>query len=360
MRKILLLIHIAVALGLLATGYAPYLSPVTYGIVSLAGYAFPLFLVLTFMSVVLAVFTCKRHLLIPFLSLILAYSPVTLYVPFHKEQQVPEGAVKFISYNTHIWGNGTEDSYTGENSDGGLAIVNYLADSNADIICLQESPLSGKAMPHIDSILKQAYQHYDTVTCPNTTAQLTIFSKFPIKRKQPIDYNSKGNGSAAFWLDINGREVIVVNNHLQTMGLSLEERNRFSDMVHGKNDTIKDISKNIVRKLLEATRTRAPQAEAVADFIRKHRYGSDSNPLIVCGDFNDIPHSYVYRVISEGLTDCYKATAMGLGFSFSHYGMRVRIDNVLCSMDITPYNFHIDQSISASDHYPMIGWLLVK
>lgn len=360
MKKISLAIHITIALGLLTTGYAPYLNPEHCGIVALAGYAFPLFLLLTAASLALAAFTCKKHLAVPVAALIAAYQPVTLYTPFHRQQQAPEGAMTIVSYNTHNWGTGEHDGNTTkedkENST--QTVLRYLTETNADIICLQESSLGGKQQAAIDSTLGKAYQHHDTVLCANK-AQLTIFTRYPIKRKELIQYESPGNGSAAFWLDIHGKEVIVVNNHLQSTGLSIEDRNQFADMVHGRNDTIKDISRNIFSKLLNATRIRVPQAQAVATFIRSHHYGPAGTPIIVCGDFNDIPQSYVHHTIADGLTDCYQATATGPGFSFSRYGMRVRIDNVLCTPDITPYNFRVDQTITASDHYPIIGKLLL-
>lgn len=355
MRKILLAIHIPVALGLLVTGYAPYLDPRTYGMMALAGYAFPVFLILAVLSLAMATLTCKKHLIIPVAALIAAYKPVTLYIPFHSTQEVPEGAITVMSYNTHSWGTSGDGTHP---ADDGQTVIRYIADSNADIVCLQESYIGGTVKPYLDSILNAAYGHHDMIK-GSQDAQVTLYSRFPITRKQRIEYESKGNISAAFWLDINGKEVIVINNHLETTGLSIEERNKFSDMMHGKNDTIHTISRTIFGKLLEATRIRVLQAKAVAAFISEHRHDNGGTPIIVCGDFNDIPHSYVYNTIAKNLTDCYRNTATGPGYSFSHYGMRVRIDNVLCTPDITPYNFKVDHSIAMSDHYPIIGQLLL-
>ncbi len=358
MKKIFLTIHIPIAIGLLATGYASCLNPKTCGIVALAGYGLPIFLALTVLSLAIAAFTYKRHLIIPVTALILAYGPVTLYMPYHNTQQVPEEALTVISYNTHSWGLGDGGSPAIGDADGGRTIMRYLADSKADIVCLQESDVTGAVGQHADSILNPAFKYHEAIICSGLT-QLAIYSRFPIIRKQAIKYESKGNGSAAFWIDVKGQEIIVINNHLESTGLSIEERHEFSDMVHGKNETIKSTSKSIFGKLLESTRIRVPQAKAIAAFIRAHRHGHNGLPIIVCGDFNDIPQSYVYRTIADGLTDCYKATAKGPGFSFSRHGMRVRIDNYLCTPDITPYNFEVDHSITISDHYPITGRLLL-
>lgn len=352
MKRILIVIHTAIALGLLATGYAYVLSPTRFGIVALAGYAFPLFLLLTLGSIALAVFTRKRHLIIPFVALVLAYNPVTLYCPFNPEQTAPEGALKIVSYNTHYWG--TSDA-TPEENDKGMAVIQYLADSNADIICLQESAINGAPAANVDSILKKKYKFFET-NCDTSYAQLTVFSRFPIKKTEHIVHSSSGNGSTAYWLDVNGRELIVINNHLQSTGLSIEQRQEFSEMVHGNKDRqIKQVSKSTFKQLLASSRQREPQAEKVATFIRQHHHGDSGTPIIVCGDFNDIPQSYTHHTIARDLTDCYQSTATGPGYSFSRYAMRVRIDNALCTKDITPYNFKVDHFITASDHYPIMG-----
>ena len=109
----------------------------------------------------------------------------------------------------------------------------------------------------------------------------------------------------------------------------------------------------LVVKLGEATRKRALQAEAVADYIRQHRDMS----IILCGDFNDGPISYTHRTIAKGLTDCYVASGNGPGISYHHAGFFVRIDNMMCSDDWEPYECKIDRKISSSDHYPIVCYL---
>lgn len=351
MKKIFLVIHILIALGLLLTGYAGVLSPVKFGIMALAGYAFPFFLLLTLASLVFTTLYHKRHLPIPVLALLAAYQPVTLYVPFHATQEVPDDAITILSYNTHSWG--TSDLPEGEPKDG-EKVIRYIADSGADIVCLQESSEMYSVQENRKKYLAEKYPYVESES-DTSHAQLTVLSRYPIKKVEYIDHSRSGNGSTAYWIDVKGKELIVVNNHLLSTGLSIEQREEFSDMVHGKNRPGRQVSKNIIKQLLTASRQRAPQAEAVASFIRLHRRADGGTPIIVCGDFNDIPQSYTHHVIAASLTDCYQSTARGMGYSFSRYGMRVRIDNVLCTKDITPYNFRVDDGIAASDHYPITG-----
>ena len=345
-------------LGLLLTGYAGLLCPRTWSWLSLAGYAFPLFLAATLFELALCVFIKKRLLVIPFIGLLLAYQPVTLYCPVNTPKEAPEDAIKFVSFNTYNWSKG---EYGKDDVGQRNPIVEYLQTCEADIICLQEAPLYEKVKKDIDELLTPRLPYTDTVR-NERGCSVTIISRFPIVKKQLIQYETIGNVSGAFWLDINGREVMVVVNHLQTMGFSMDERKAFGDMMHGKQDDtdeIKSTSRTIIGKILDASRTRSWQAEAVAQLVREN----SDKPIIVCGDFNDIPQSYTYHTISKPgtgkdgndieLTDCYRASGFGPGFSYGHFGMKVRIDNILCSKHFTPYECSIDQSNDFSDHYPI-------
>lgn len=352
------IITILVIIGLWATGYLGMLSPVTWSWLALAGYAFPLFLVATVMLMALWVFFKQWKLvMMTVIGLIVAYYPVSLYCPLNPSQELPaDDVIQVMSFNTEYWGK----DYFGDQDrqDAHKELIAYIAQCAPDVACLQESEFNSNDIMHvIDSIIRPKYPFIDTAHC-KSSAQMTIFSRYPIVKKERIDYESQGNGSAAFWVDVKGKQVIFVNNHLQTMGLSIEDREKFSDMVHGnqERDTMKTTSHTILGKILDASRIRAPQAEAVARFIRMHK----GSRMIVCGDFNDIPQSYVHHTIADDLTDCYRTTAMGPGYTFSRYGMRVRIDNMLCSNNLIPYNCFVDNSISLSDHYPIRCWFTLK
>lgn len=345
-------------LGLLLTGYAGILNPREWSWLSLAGYAFPIFLALTLGGLILCVFVKKRLVFIPFIGLLLGYYPVTLYCPVNIQKKAPEGAITLVSFNTFSWSRG--ESNEGENVRPN-PMVKYLQDCNADIICLQEAPLRADIKEDIDQLLTKRLAYTDTILGRSHSSVL-LLSRYPIVKKQLIPYETAGNISGAFWIDVKGREVIVVVNHLQTMGFSMNERKAFGDMVHGKQENteeMKSTSRTIVGKILDASRIRSSQADSLALFIRTHC----DKPIIVCGDFNDIPQSYTYRTISNPgkgvngkdieMIDCYRATAFGPGFTYGHFGMRVRIDNILCTSHFTPYECNVDKSMGLSDHYPI-------
>ncbi|MBQ3805689.1 MAG: endonuclease/exonuclease/phosphatase family protein [Prevotella sp.] len=366
LSKTILAASLLSGLGLLFTGYAGFLNPNSWSWLSLAGYGFPVFLVLTVACLAVCALMKKRYLGIPFLFLLAAYQPVTLYCPVHlsgltREAQFTDSTFTVMSYNTYNWARDHKGEYRNMHPN---KIIEYIGSRPVDVVCLQESTYDEYASKEIDSILKKDYPYVDTIHGYSGTVAM-IVSRYPIVRHQLIEYETKANTSGAFWINYKGQEIIVVSCHLQTMGFSMSDREEFGEMMHGQRSQrheIKNTSRTIMGKILRATKKRAGQAEAVAEFLRSH----SGERMIVCGDFNDIPQSYTYNTIISALdergslTDCFRQTAFGPGYSYSHFGMRARIDNILCSQHFEPRACTVDRSIDMSDHFPIISQLCLR
>ena len=95
--------------------------------------------------------------------------------------------------------------------------------------------------------------------------------------------------------------------------------------------------------------------EAVAE----HAEGFQGKGVVFCGDLNDTPISYAHRMMSEGMKDAYTESGNGPGFSYNQHRMFFRIDHILLSKNLKAYYCTVDNSIDASDHYPIwcyISW----
>lgn len=341
--------NVASVVVMLLVGYADCLSPERHPMLSNLGLLFPLFLVVNVGFLVFWILFRLRYVVIPFLGFVVCYAPVRKFCPINLPHETPDGSIKVLSYNILNY-TPLEPETMGEGDIN--PVIAYIQEQDADIVCLQEAQPHPGVSEQIDSLLKPVYAYRDTTLHSPAGDCLALFSKYPIKGKKRIHYASKGNLSVAYRLLIDNEEVIVVNNHLETTGLSLDERRQFKNLIKGQleTDTARQTSKLLVVKLAEATRKRAPQADAVADYIRRHSRES----IIVCGDFNDGPISYAHRTIARGLTDCYVATGRGPGISYHKSGFFVRIDNIMCTPDWTPYDCRVDSKIGASDHYPIL------
>ena len=345
--------NVATVLLMLLAGYSDRLSPVEHPLLSCMGMTFPIFLIVNLLFLFFWLTFKWRKIWIPIVGYLLAYPPLAIYMPLHTSHEVPEDCIKFISYNVCTYGG----NYKYEQ--GFDTVYNYLKRQNADIVCLQEDVDSWRK--YVIQRYQKIYPYNDTTIFIQTESSLNglgIHTHFPIIRKEVIPYESLANGSVAYFLQVGSDTLLVINNHLESTHLTDEDRDNYKRMLRGKmeGDTAKAESIMLLDKLGKAAAKRAEEAEIVHRYVEAHR----QYPTIVCGDFNDNPISYSRRTISEGLTDCFAATGRGIGLSYNQKGFYFRIDHILCSPELTPYNCQIDDKMDASDHFPIICWLKMR
>ncbi len=345
--------NVATVIIMLLVGFSDRLYPVDHPLLSTVGMAFPVFLLLNLAFLVFWIIFKWRMLWIPVAGFLFAYVPISIYMPINMQEDVPEDAVKLMTYNVCAYGG----NFKYEN--GFEVILKYLTDEKPDIICMQED---------VDSWRRYVFQKYQETlfpyndTCiivnnPMSMNGLGIHTRFPIVKRERIPYSSKANGSVAWWLKVNDDTLIVVNNHFESCHLNSEDRKQYRQMLHGKmeKDSIRAESKQMIVKLAEANEKRAPQIQAVLQYVKDHSQYS----VVVCGDFNDNPISYSRHAMSQELTDCYVTTGRGIGLSYNQKAFALRIDHIFCSKNIQPYHCRIDGKMDASDHNPMICWLKI-
>ena len=337
--------NIATIVLMFLIGFSDRVHPVEHPMLSNLGLVYPVFLVLNFCFLLFWLLFKKRNALIPVLGFIVCYGPTRLYMPLNIPQATPDSALKVISYNVWMFNGGDADEETNPT-------LQYIVEQDADILCLQEADVSGERKEKVEAALAKLYAYADTSNRKHGGGVLAVYSKYPIVKKENIEYPSETNHSAAFYLDINGDTVIVINNHFESIRLSSEDRGNFKGMVKGDMEgrQIELEGRKLFSKLAAASKKRAPQADAVAQYIDKHRGKS----MIVCGDFNDSPISYARRTVAKQLTDCYVASGNGAGISYHLGGFYVRIDSIMCSPDWMLYDCKVDDAVKTSDHYPII------
>ena len=345
--------NIATIILMLAAGFSDRLNPSEHPLLSCFGMSFPIFLFINLLFLLFWLTFKWRKVWIPVLGYLLAYIPISIYMPVNMKQDLPEGTIKLLSYNVCQYGGNNK------HEQGFDTIYNYLKRQDADIVCIQEDADSWRRF--VMQRYQKIYPYNDTTIFRNDIDGMNgvgIHTRFPIIRKERIWYKSHANGSVAYYLKINNDTILVINNHLEGTHLSKEDRANYKRMIRGKmeRDTAKEESILLLDKLATSAAKRAPEADAVHQYIENHR----QYPIIVCGDFNDNPISYSRRIIARGLTDCFVKTGRGIGLSFNQKAFYFRIDHMLCSDHFEPYNCQIDDEIDASDHYPILCWLKMK
>ncbi len=98
-----------------------------------------------------------------------------------------------------------------------------------------------------------------------------------------------------------------------------------------------------------AYRIRSWQVEQVRELIDHERH-----PVILSGDFNSTPDSWVYHRLSQGLQDAYRVAGSGWGATYHSNAPTLRIDFVLLGPEFEAVSAQV-RSLSTrfSDHRPL-------
>ena len=344
-------VSLILAAALVASGWSGYLPVRYFPILSLAGMAFPVIL-LPNIAMLIVWLSIHPRLSWPHLAALLLVIPPTLtYSPLNfksASHECGENEIRLLSYNTMgfaLWGKNTESP------DRDNTILQYIAASNADIICIQEgSPKmlseylqgSGSMIPGLPNI------------CKTADGEMFVLSEWPVTESREIDFEDSHNKALYCRILIGGDTLAVYNCHLQSFGLSKDDIDEYNRIITHPQDYEKyGDSKPVLKKLIAAGAKRAGQTDIITDMIRHEtaRY------IILCGDFNDTPLSYSHRKVAELLDDAYRKSGFGPGISYHMDRLYFRIDHVFCNDAFTPLKCRVDRSIKTSDHYPVITHL---
>ena len=347
--------NVATVVVMLLVGFSDRIHPADHPLVSTLGMAFPILLVINMAFLLFWLIFKWTRAWIPVVGYVFAYVPISIYMPINASTTHPDEALKLVSYNVCSFGG----NYKYEQ--GFEKVRDYLIDEKADIVCLQEDNDSWRRYC-FKQFEERGLAYNDTIVLCHDAMRfncLGIHTRFPIIRRERIDYpTASNNGSAAWWLQVDGDTLIVVNNHFESCHLNQEDRAQYRQLLKGEiaRDSVRAESQLLMVKLAEANAKRSEQIETVCNYVDQYlgRY-----PVIACGDFNDNPISFSRHMMAKRLRDCFVETGRGVGLSYNQKAFSFRIDHIFCSSDITPYECFVDSKMDASDHYPMVCWLKI-
>ena len=287
------------------------------------------------------------------LTIVMSITPLSDTFPLGRSRPATPGAQKFkiISWNVLHTQDIREPEYPGNRA------VEFMINSGADVICLTEMvSFEETELPNFTKSVKDslfaAYPYHAGLF----TTDIKVFSKYPLDRLEKISYDQAGNCRFDFYkIDFpDNRELVVAMVHLYSYGLSAEERAVMTDItsVESAKSSMEEFKGSIRQKLRYAFRKRAEDAvklRAEIDDI------SPDTPLIICGDFNDVPSSWTYNIVrGDDLRDAYAETNFGPAITYNLHAMYFHIDQMLYRGPIEALDVTVGK-INTSDHYPLIG-----
>ncbi|MCL2597902.1 MAG: endonuclease/exonuclease/phosphatase family protein [Paludibacter sp.] len=349
--------------GLILSSFSGFVSPQRFIIPAYLGLFFPFILVGNIaVFFVWLLFKQWKPVLLHLAVFAFCGSAIYTYCPLHlKTDKIPEDAIKILTYNVMRFNNLKKDTLINPPS----KILKYIQENNADIVCIQEFGASKNnssflSEQDISGALKN-YPYYYAYPLqfphPNEDYGIAIFSRFPILSFQKVPFGGNTyNGSFVAELDVRGKRVTLINNHLESTSLSPKERNdyyQFTKEMHTKS--IDYLTQTMNKRLTPAFKARAGQAQIISNIIKENK-----NPyIIVCGDFNDTPISYARQKVKGNLRDTFVDSGFGLGITYNEYRFLFRIDYILHSNNIKSYNCTVG-NLKSSDHYPLSCYLQLQ
>ncbi|MBK6930130.1 MAG: endonuclease/exonuclease/phosphatase family protein [Saprospirales bacterium] len=322
---------------------APYVNPALFRWLAFFGTAFPWWLLANLALLLVWGARVHRFALYHLGIILFGWQYVSGFVGFNAgKDQTPENAFVLATHNLGgiFRGIHLED---GEWSRIYAGYIRFLTDQgDPDILCLQETGLKfSRKMGE-----KMAYPYRFDLNRGGSS----ILSRYPILRGGQVPFGQPEN--ASIWADIRiGKHIVrVYNVHLQSNKVTYDTERVLEEPNLQKEETWQEIKK-VVRKVGSATQIRAGQAEKLRELL-----AACAHPVILCGDFNDTPNSYVYDRLSEGLNDTFRERGFGIGTTFAGAVPLLRIDYVLTDPVLKTYGCRVARG-SVSDHYPVFATL---
>ncbi len=354
-KLLLLILNLLVVGMMIAALVASRVSPEKLLLPAFASLVLPIIIGLNMFFVIFWILFKKWLFLISAITLVLSFNTCRTVFPinFNVNDRVPgEKSFTLMTYNTHA--NDLMSKHTKSNPN---PPIQYILDKDPDIVCIQEYSANDDDTHLTKADLKKIFSHYPykhihfKVETGWSSFGVATYSKFPIVNRQYIEFDSNQNLSTFSDIVIHGDTFRLYNCHLETTKITE------SDMIMAKRlryeldaDNLKGTTMHLSKKLGAAYRIRARQADQVAASIKESPY-----PVIVAGDFNDVPASYAYSKIRGSMKDAFVERGTGLGWTFNESIFRFRIDHIFFDPVFELINFKLDNKVFHSDHFPLIA-----
>lgn len=321
--KLIFLINSIISTLLLLSYGLPFLPPKTFSYLSVFSLAVPFLLILNLVFVLYWLVRLKRQFLLSLIVLLLGFSHIKSFYRFKNSSDTNESGLKIMSYNVRLL-----NFYKWIDSDNiPQNIQQFINSQNPDFLCVQE---------YQSSIAQHISLPYSFSSPKESKSELVIFSKFPPIKTGIISFPNSANSAIFADFKVNTDTIRLYNVHLQSSGVNAN----IEDLDTEKSDLM-------LNQLIYTFKMQQNQAELVTSHINQSPY-----PVLLCGDFNNTPYSYVYKLLKSNLKDAFGEAGHGFGQTFSSNFYPARIDYILVDPKVKVNNY-TTHKVEFSDHFPI-------
>lgn len=349
------------SLMLVGAKLARFVSPEKMWEPALLGLIFPVLFVVEIVCGLWWIVRWKRMAIVVAALVLVCINPAGAYWKpdlrkYYGEEKPTKSELVVMSYNVK----GFDKQFATEEKTTRELIADLVNENRVDILCFQE--FSGKTSdPEIRPLLPDLSYFrvvpYDYYSDKTVYGGLAIFSRYPIVAWKALPAQNEDR-LFSMWADVKiGRDTVrVFNNHLNSTYIDNNDVDYLSSFRFVSSEGRKAHVSEIVRKLRDSYRKRAPQADTVAVAIAE-----SPHPVIVCGDFNDTPASYAYRTVrGDRLKDTFVEEGRGLHGTYGGFFNMFRIDYILTDQDAFEILHYYPFDAVYSDHMPVAAGLALS
>jgi len=358
-KKFFIFLNLAIGILFLLGANVKYFDPTKWWFISLLTLALPYLLLLLIIFFFFWLFVKPFWVILPACIILISLDAVKNIFPFHLDTefqiQKKPGEIRVMSWNVELF----NILHYKDQPEKKQRIIDLINKYDPDIACFQEMVAGDnkKAINYFPDILQalkfrdyfysygvkndfDKYHHFGII----------IFSKFPIIRKQTLVNKPDSYNSTFQFVDVAREEDTfrIFNVHLQSLKFSQENLNYLDNGTVPSEGNISE-SKNIIYKIKLGVLKRASQANFIKDEMNHSPY-----PVIICGDFNDVPVSYSYEKIGKGMKNAFVEKGSGISRTFSSISPTLRIDNIFTDQKFKIMDYTRIKK-SYSDHFPIIA-----
>ena len=260
----------------------------------------------------------------------------TLYQPgfLHSHEDASKNGLKIATYNVAMFNRETS----------GFMAQDILAEmrrENVDVLCLQEyNDISG------DKKNSDSYKDYFPYMATGRE-DMVIYSRYLITQSTKLIFEDTNNSAMWADIDVKGIEFRVFNVHLETTGINRTLHKAGKMMAQNQDISNSRILNAIYGNYMMGMYFRSGQAIQIANEKANSKF-----PVILCGDFNDVPYSFVYNTMLGNMVDGFKECGHGFMYTYRGGKKAVRIDYIFHDQDIKGVDYY-RTDLSYSDHYPV-------
>lgn len=362
-RFVLLLLNLLTACWLFLCFAASFTKPGTYPYLPLFSLTTPLAIIANVVFLFLWLLSAhKGRALLSAATLAICYKVIIAVFAFHffieNDLSSAPDHLKMMLWNVHGMG-----IYDRPHNTNAQQIMDKIHHEAPDVLCATEyyvryddsmKPYSRKMMDD------NGFKYYNYVSDNTLGTEMYLgtaaFSKYPL-----LNMRSYRVGRSIYLMQVDvqapGKTFRMFFMHLYSFRFNDVDREHFAVVKQTKNVTSEDVarSKKLAHRFDHNYIERGDEADNVAEIIATSPY-----PVVVGGDFNDLPASYTYTIIRGKLNDAFLDKGAGIGRTYNQIFPTLRIDHIFYDASALSIIGFKCPSVSVSDHNPVIVNFMLK